>query len=637
MATVVRSVAPEPRFPAAHNETPEPHRSLRRWLSVGWLPLAAITCLAVGAVFRVWAPDGKVGNWVWQAGLVATGLPIVWRTARGLLAGRFAADVVAALSIVTAVVLSQPFAGLVIVLMQSGGEALERYAAGRASAAVRALEEAAPRRAHRITGHGVEEVPAESVAVGDMLLVRPGDLVPCDSVVVKGRSHIDTSRLTGEPMPVRAEAGVALLSGSANGEGPLMVRATAISRESQYARIVDLVRSAQASKAPLQRLADRYAMWFTPLTLVVCAIAYLISRDPVRVLAVLVVATPCPLILATPVAIIGGINRAARRQIIVRHGGALEQLAGVTVAVFDKTGTLTVGRPRVRQVVPAPGYDAAGALRSAAAVEHGSGHLLARTVVEAAGAKTLSIPHAEDVVEAPGQGVAGVVEGQNVTVGSRAFVVERYPATDAAFAAIDPPDTALRAYVAIGGRAAGIIEFADEVRSSVAGIIADLEHLGVHRTILLSGDQERYTQDVAAAVGIKEAHGGLLPADKDRAVRELSRAGERVLMVGDGTNDAPALSSAAVGVALAGHGGGITAEAADVVLLVDDVARIADAIRIGRTSVRIAKESIWAGLGLSGAAMVCAVLGLIPPAIGAVIQELIDVAVILNALRASRR
>ncbi len=357
--------------------------SFRGWLIVAGVPLTVIVCLAVGGALHL-SGNERIAYWVWELGLVATGLPIVLRTARGVVAGRFAADVVAALSIGTALILSQPFAGLVIVLMQSGGEALERYAAGRASAAVRALEEAAPRWAHRITERGVEEVPAESIAVGDMLLVRPGDLVPCNAVVVEGRSHVDTSRLTGEPMPVRTESGVRLLSGSANGEGPLTVRTTAISRESQYARIVDLVRSAQASKAPLQRLADRYAVWFTPLTLVVCAIAYLVSGDPVRVLAVLVVATPCPLILAAPVAIIGGINRAARRQIIVRHGGALEQLAGVTVAVFDKTGTLTIGQPRVRRIVPAAGCDAASVLRSAAAVEHGSGHLLARTVGEAA-------------------------------------------------------------------------------------------------------------------------------------------------------------------------------------------------------------------------------------------------------------
>ena len=636
MTAIAQAVAPEPPPSSVPEPRSSPHASFIDWLAAAWLPLAAIAFLAAGGALNLVFRNEVAAHWVWDVGLIAAGAPIVWHTVRGMMAGRFAADVVAALSIVTAFILGQPFAGLVIVLMQSGGEALERYAAGRASAAVKALEAAAPRRAHRVTERGVEDVPAESVAVGDTLLVRPGDLVPCDSVVISGRSHVDASRLTGEPTPVRATPGVTLLSGSANGEGPLTVRATAISRESQYARIVDLVRSAQASKAPLQRLADRYAVWFTPLTLVVCGIAYVVSRDPIRVLAVLVVATPCPLILAAPVAIIGGINRAARRQIIVRHGGALEQLANVTVAVFDKTGTLTVGRPRIRRIIPAPGLDTRDLLRRAAAVEHGSSHLLARTVVEAAEAQNMSIPPAADVVEAPGQGVSGFVEGAPILVGSRAFVVERHPAAAAAFATIDPPDTALRAYVAIDGRAAGIIEFADQMRPSATTIVADLDRLGVHRAILLSGDQERYTRDVAIAAGIREAHGGLLPADKDRIVRDLTRSGERVVMVGDGTNDAPALSSAAVGVALAGHGGGITAAAADVVFLVDEVSRIADAVRIGRSTVRIAEESIWAGLGLSGAAMVCAVLGLIPPTMGAMLQELIDVAVIVNALRASR-
>lgn len=599
------------------------------------LPVAAAVALGAGGALWVSPATRSMAVEIWELGLAAIGAPLVWQTVRGLFARRFAADIVASLSIIAALIFLQPFAGLLIVLMQSGGEALEQFAAGRASAAVRALEAAAPNVAHRLIGDGVEDVSADVVAVGDMLLIRPGDLVPCDGLVVHGRSHVDTSRLTGEPIPVSAEPGTRLLSGSLNGEGPLAVRVTALARESQYARIVDLVRSAQASKAPLQRLADRYAIWFTPLTLAACAVVYVLTHDAIRVLAVLVVATPCPLILAAPVAIIGGINRAAQRQIIVRHGGALEQLAGVNVMVFDKTGTLTVGQPTVRRVVPAPGEDEATVLGLAAGVERGSSHLLARTVVEAAEHRGLAVRTADDIVEVPGRGVTGTVDGHRVTVGSRAFVVERHPGTAPAIATLDAGTSALRAYVVIDGRAGGMIEFADQLRPSVTNLVTDLGRLGIERTILLSGDQERYTQDIALASGIREAHGGLLPADKERIVRQLGRDGNRVLMVGDGTNDAPALSSAAVGVALAGHGGGIAAEAADVVLLVDDVSRVVDAIRIGRHTVRIAKESIWAGLGLSAAAMVCAAFGLIPPAVGAGLQEAIDVAVIVNALRAS--
>ena len=292
----------------------------------------------------------------------------MWQTVRGVFAGRFAADLVAMLAIVTALLLGEPLAGLIVVLMQTGGEALERYAQGRASAAVRELEAAAPRLAYRMVGGTIEDVSAELIAVGDELLLRPGELLASDAVVLEGRSHVDASRLTGEPMPVSAHPGVRLLSGSLNIEGPLTVRATARASESQYARIVDLVRTAQESKSPLQRLADRYAAWFTPLTLAVCALAYILSGDPSRVLAVLVVATPCPLILATPVAVVGGINRAARQGIIFRNGTALEQLGRVDVAVFDKTGTLTIGRPRVDRVQTTPEFTAEELLRLAGSV-----------------------------------------------------------------------------------------------------------------------------------------------------------------------------------------------------------------------------------------------------------------------------
>jgi heavy metal translocating P-type ATPase len=427
-------------------------------------------------------------------------------------------------------------------------------------------------------------------------------------------------------------AGTHLLSGSANGEGPLVLRATALAQESQYARIVEMVRAAQASKAPIQRLADRYAIWFTPVTLAACALAWLASGDPSRILAVLVVATPCPLILAAPVAIIGGINRAAREQIILRHGTALEQLSRVTAAIFDKTGTLTIGHPRVRAVHPAATLAPDEILRLAAAVEHGSSHLLARMVVEAATDAGLDVPEATEVVEAPGRGVAGVVERLHVVVGAHTFVAEHAPDLQRV---VDDRQV-LQAYVAVNGAFVGTIEYADRLRPHLDRFIADLRQLGIQRTLLLSGDRDGNTRAVARALGITEARGDLLPPDKVLAVRALEADGEKVLMVGDGTNDAPALSAASVGVALASHGGGITAEAADAVVLADDVTKVATAIRISRRTMRVARESIWAGLGLSAAAMVIAAFGYIAPPVGALIQEGIDVAVILNALRASR-
>ncbi len=606
------------------------------WRSLLPIPAAAGASLVVGAVAYVLG-HGQAATAIWTVALIVSGAPLVWRTMRQLVHGHFATDVVAMLAILVAVLVGQHVAGLVIVLMQSGGEALERYAEGRASAAVRALEQDAPRVAHRVSGDQsvAEDVDVDTIAVGDRLLVRPGEMVPCDGVVEDGASHVDTARITGEPLPERAIVGTRLASGSINVDGPLTVRATATAGESQYARIVELVRSAQGSKAPIQRLAARYAVWFTPITIVVCVIAYAVSRDWQRVLAVLVVATPCPLILATPVAIIGGVNKAARAHVIVRTGGALEQLAEVTTAVFDKTGTLTVGTPEVSRIVATNGMPEGELLRLVAALEHRSGHLLARSIERAATAAGVAVSEASDVSEDPGRGVSGMVDGRRVCVGARGYADECV--TGDARPQSSPADApGLRAHVVVDGQKRGTIEFADQMRPGLPAFFADLERLGIRRTILLSGDSVAHTLAVAHSVGIQDARGDLLPGDKVTVINDLVRDGEHVLMVGDGTNDAPALSAAHVGIALAGHGGGITAEAAGIVILSDELVRVADVIRISQRTLRIARQSIRVGLGLSGAAMLVAAMGHIVPVAGAVLQEAIDVAVILNALRTSR-
>jgi P-type E1-E2 ATPase len=354
------------------------------------------------------------------------------------------------------------------------------------------------------------------------------------------------------------------------------------------------------------------------------------------VLAVLAVATPCPLILATPVAVIGGINRAARRQIIMRHGTALERVGTATVAVFDKTGTITIGQPRVREVITAPGHVATDVLRLAGAVERSSGHLLARTLVEAAEVSVGALPHAQGVVEVPGRGVSGTVDGHCVVVGARSFVLERSRNGEAALAGFEPPEAELRAYVAVDGAVVATVEYADAPRPGLAAVFRDLTTLGVRRMMMLSGDHAETARAVAVAAGIAEVQGDLLPEDKLAVVRGLVASGASVLMVGDGTNDAPALSAATVGVALAGHGGGITAEAADVVILIDDLSRVPEAMRISRRTMYIARQCIGVGLGLSAAAMLVAAFGALQPTAGALLQEGIDLAVILNALRASR-
>jgi heavy metal translocating P-type ATPase len=599
------------------------------------LPSAALAFILAGLL----ASSGLAPHWtsrIWLTGLALTGLPVLVRTGIGVVKGRLAADVVAALAIGAALILLQPLPGLIVVLMQTGGEAMERFAERRASAAVRELEAAAPRIAHRIAGGTLLDIVVDAIQVGDHLLVRPGEMVPCDCTVREGTSAVDASRLTGEPLPVQARPGVALMSGSLNGDAALTVECTAPAAESQYAKIVALVREAQASKAPLQRLADRYAIWFTPLTLALCAVAWLGSGDPTRVLAVLVVATPCPLILAAPVAIIGGINRAAARSVIFRHGEAIEQLGQVDVALFDKTGTLTLGRPAVSGISVIAPFTRQEVLGLAAAVEQHSGHLLGRTVVEAATGEGLGLITASEVREVHGRGVSGTVGGRVVAVGESGWLAETWPGAAGGLLVLRGVTPDLSAGVVVDGQAAGLIVFADELRHDLPGFLASLARLGIHRTVMLTGDRSDTAAAVAQAAGITEVHANLLPADKEALVAAEVKLGHKVMMVGDGTNDAPALSRATVGVALAAHGGGISAEAADVVVLADELQAIADAVAISRRTLRIARQSISVGLGLSLIAMVIAAFGGLKPVAGALLQEGIDVAVIINALRASR-
>jgi heavy metal translocating P-type ATPase len=599
-------------------------------------PLLAIGGILLGSIEQFIFHLPLFAQAFWTIALIGAGFPVVWRTLRAARHGNFATDLVASLSIVTAAIIGQPLAGLVIVLMQTGGEALERFAERRASAAVRELEKAAPRIAHLISGaYGLIDVPVGELNVGDVFLVRPGEMVPCDGTVLSGISEIDTSQLTGEAIPVPAHQGTVLMSGSLNAHGVLSVRARALAAESQYSKIVELVREAQATKSPLQRLADRYAVWFTPLTLAVCVVTFVFTRSWTSVLAVLVVATPCPLILATPVAIIGGINRAARERIIMRHGAALEMLSDATLAVFDKTGTLTIGKPSVKNVTALPGFTEREVLRHAAAVEQGSSHLLARVVVEEAERRSVRLQQATQHRESPGEGLTGMVRDVEVVVGSRAFVARHATVSLDGFDSAANGDAGLRAYVLLSGKPAGIIEYADSPRPELKSSLARLGKLGLTHTVLLSGDRAANARAVGLEAGISEVYGELLPADKAAMVSRFRARGEVVMMVGDGTNDAPALSAADVGIALAGHGGGVTSEAADVVILVDDLSKVGEAVAISRRTMRLARQSIVTGLVLSGIAMIFAAYGFIPPTEGALLQEGIDVAVIMNALRAS--
>ncbi|MBI4419890.1 MAG: cadmium-translocating P-type ATPase [Gemmatimonadetes bacterium] len=591
------------------------------------LVVAAAAGLASGLAARPLLGHAT-SDWILLATLLACGLPLVGRTLWGMAKGRFAADLVAMLAIVAAIALHQYFAGAVIVLMQSGGEALERHAMGRASEALDALLARAPTVAHRLHGSSIEHVRVEDVRVGDLLLIRPGDPVPVDGEVTEGTSAVDQSAITGEPLPLQASVGTALLSGSVNLDGALTLRASRRSEHSQYQAIVELVRTARRLKPPIQRLADRWAVWFTPLTLAVCAAAYLATGDPQTVLAVLVVATPCPLILAVPVAVTAAISRAAEVGIIVKTGIAIEEMGRAKVVVFDKTGTLTIGQPTVSAARSLDGMAGDNILRLAAAVEQFSSHSLGHAIAHAGQDRFGSLPRPQEFEETPGLGVAGLVEGRRVEVGSGPFFASRGVVVPPA----DPGRTA--AYVTVDGSVAGVVELADRLRHQVPALMQRLAVLGVHDTVMLTGDRRISAEAIAAQAGIRTVRADLLPAQKVEAIEDLKRRYGTVVMVGDGINDAPALAAATIGVAVSAHGTAAPAEAADMVLMVDDISRVADAMSISQRMRRIALQSIGVGLGVSLALMIVASFGLISPAAGAVIQEALDAGVILNALRA---
>jgi heavy metal translocating P-type ATPase len=589
--------------------------------------LLAALGLATGGFVRLVLTDPATADRIFFMTLVAGGLPLVARTSWGLVRGRFAADVVAMLAIVGAVVFREYFAGAVVVLMQSGGEALEAYAMHRATASLEALLARAPKIAHRQAAGGLEDVPVEAVRVDDVLIVKPGDLVPVDAIVTAGTSAVDQSALTGEPLPIRALPGTSLMSGSVNLEGALTVRALRPSAESQYQQIVEMVEQARREKPPIVRIADRFAVWFTPLTLAMCGVAYAITHQPSSVLAVLVVATPCPLILAAPMAVIAAISRAAAEGIIVKSGAAIEQIGRAHIVVFDKTGTLTLGRPLVEEVT-AVDDSPDEVLRLAAAVERLSAHHLGQAVADAGRRLGGELPAAADVQETPGLGVSGRVAGHTVDVGSAAYFASR------GIHATDGLATRTTAFVAIDGRLAGTITFADRLRHQVPLLMQRLAQLGVTDTVMLTGDRQESAEAIAAQAGIRTVRANLLPGDKVSAVVELKHRHGGVVMVGDGINDAPALAAATVGVAMGAHGPAASAEAADLVLLVDDILRVGDAVAISQRMRRIILQSVGIGLGVSGVLMVIASLGHIPPSLGALLQEALDAAVILNALRA---
>jgi heavy metal translocating P-type ATPase len=637
-------------------------KSIQSLVATYPMPFATILLLllSLGLWLAGWR---EVAQWPLVVIIVYGGVQVTWDLVKQLRARELGVDLIAALAILGSLLLQEYLAGAIIVLMLSGGEALEAFALRRARTSLSALADRAPRIAHLLSGDALEDISADAVEAGMRLVVKPGELIPVDGLVLVGSSSVSEADLTGEPLPVPKEPGTQIMSGSVNLDGVLQIQAMHRAAESQYARILRLMQDAQEQRAPIHRLADRYSVGFTAVALVLAGLAWLLSGDSVYALAVLVVATPCPLILATPIAIMSGINTAAKSGIILKNGAAIEQLGEATVAVFDKTGTLTMGVPQLKTIIQAE-EDAPGGerlLQLSASIEQYSSHILARAIVEAAQAQNFPLLAASDVSETFGKGIKGIVQQEQragsyndshaadtredaagcvpVAVGNRTFmrhlalsIPERLLAEREACVARGE----IGSFLAIDGRVVGLLILADLPRPELERLAPDLKRAGIQETILLTGDSSVVAERVGRLARMDRVVANCLPEDKVQTIRALVADRHRVLMVGDGINDAPALASASVGIAVGSGGLTAAASAADGVLLSSDVLRLVDVVRLGRWVLHVARQGIWVGMGLSGIAMVFAAFGYIDPAVGAILQEGIDVIVILNALRAGR-
>lgn len=596
-------------------------------------PAVAVLGILAGALLYPLAGT-DAADVAWAATVALMLAPLTWSVARSLLRGDLGVDVIALLAMAGALALGEYLAGAVIALMLAGGNALESFASARARRELTALVQRAPRSARRRSGETWVEVPAERVQVGDVLLVRAGEIVPTDGELRSERAVLDESSLTGEPLPASYVRGQSIRSGCANAGDAFELKASQRAADSAYAALVRLVREAEQRRAPFVRMADRYAVYFLPLTLTIAAAAWALSGDAVRALAVLVVATPCPLILAAPIAFVAGLSRAAAAGVIVKGGAAIEQLGEARTVLLDKTGTLTLGVPGVERVVTLDGVGRAQLLRLAASLDQLSTHPVAAAIVRQALSEAIALSRPEGVRESPGDGIEGIVDGHDVLVGSAAWLAANGVETRGATSGEDGASV----LVAVDGRLAGTLAIGDRVRPDAHELVSRLRAVGIGHIAMLSGDRA----DVARAVGdqlrLDRVYSEQSPADKLEVVRSLRTAQglSPVAMVGDGINDAPALASADVGVAMGGAGATVSSETADAVITVDRIDRVADAIAIGRHTVRIARQSVLVGIGLSGFGMTLAAAGLLVPLAGALFQEAIDVAAIVNALRALR-
>lgn len=597
----------------------------------GWV-LAGVSVLLVAGL-AVWPVGLGAERWLWGVASAAALVPSVARVVADLRRGRYGADLLAVLALAGTLAVGEYLAGAVVALMVATGQVLEAAAARRAARDLSGLLERAPRQAHRRAGGELVTVPVDEVGVGDEVVVLSGEIVPVDGAL-RAEGVLDESALTGEPAPVVRPSGDRVRSGAVNAGPALDVTATATVADSTYAGMVRLAEEAAAERAPIARLADRVAAWFLPLALLLAGGAWLASRDAVVAVAVLVTATPCPLLLAVPIAVTGGMSRASRAGIVVRDGAALERLGRTTTLLLDKTGTVTEGRPEITDVVCAPGVTQERALRLAAAVEQYSVHVLAAAVLRAASRAGVEVPSAEDVSEAPGRGAGGRVGAETVQVG-RIPAGTAIPEWASAVLRRGRLDLATVIWVTVDGRLTAALLGRDRIRVDAARTMRRLHAVGVRHVVLLTGDRVDSSAEVASMLGLDEVQAEATPEDKITRVRRARTSGT-VVMVGDGVNDAPALAAADVGIALGSRGSTAAVQSADAVIVDDRIDRLADVMEIARRTRRVASQSGVIGTALSLAAMIVAALGALVPVAGAVVQEAIDIAVIVNSLRVLR-
>jgi heavy metal translocating P-type ATPase len=594
----------------------------------------ALTAVAVGLALAA-AGRHAPANWLWAATTAMLLVPLTWSVLRSLLRGDVGVDAIALVSMAGALALGEYLAGAVVALMLAGGNALEESANRRARRELTALVERAPRSALVRRGEELVEVPVDEVGVDELVLVRAGEVVPVDGMVISEEAIVDESALTGEPLPVTVHRGGSVRSGTAATGSSFEVRALRPAAESAYATLVRLVEKTEEERAPFVRIADRYALFFLPATMLVAALAWIVSGDPVRALAVFVVATPCPLILAAPIALMCGVSRAARAGVVVKGAGTIEQLGEARSVLLDKTGTITLGRPELDRVVATDGLPETETLRLAASLDQLSSHPLAKALVAGAEHGNLSLTIPEKVDEQFGKGVQGTVDGHLVLVGSASWL-RGHGVEPMLPSGLDGGDA--KVLVAIDGEFSAVVLVGDRLRAESSDLVPRLRQAGIRHVALVTGDKGSVADVVGEKLGVDRVYAEQTPEQKLEVVRALhARPDLRgVVMVGDGINDAPALALADVGIAMGSAGATVSSETADAVVLVDRVDRVADAISIGRRALFIARQSVLAGIALSLLAMGVAAAGYLPPVQGALLQEAIDVGVILNALRALR-